>query len=65
MSRGVRRLLSKAGKAIDRFHVQSAEVTQQVEAYKKQLLELRNKKRKKVPIDANKTFAGIEKIKAV
>ena len=65
ISRGVRTLLSKVGKAIDRFHIQSAQTTQQSQAYELQISELRNKRRKKVPIDANKNFADIEKIKAV
>jgi hypothetical protein len=64
VSRGIRTLLSKAGKAIDRFHHQSAQDTQKTEAYERQLSELHNKRRKKIPIDANKTFADIETIKA-
>jgi hypothetical protein len=65
MSRTVRTLLSKTGKALDHFHVQEAMQSQKLEAYELQIAELRQKRRKKIAIDANRTFADIETIKAV
>jgi DDE superfamily endonuclease/Tc5 transposase DNA-binding domain/helix-turn-helix, Psq domain len=65
ISRPVRILLQKTGKAIDQFHVQQAVAEQKLSAYEMKISELHQKKRRKIPIDANKLFASIETIKAV
>ena len=55
-------VLQKASKAIDQFHHQHVVQSQAMKAYELQLQEQKNKRRKKVAIDANEAFATVEKI---
>lgn len=61
-NRTIRTVLQKASKAIDRFHHQSVIQSRTMKAYEIQIQEHKNKRRKKVAIDANETFATVEKI---
>jgi hypothetical protein len=62
--RSVRMVLKKASKAIDQFHHNHVIQSQTINAYELQLQEQRNKRKKKVAIDANKSFATMERIMA-
>jgi hypothetical protein len=65
ISRPVRMLLSKTGKALDLFHTTHAQNSLQLQAQQRQIDEFKAKKQKKVAIDSNQLFADITKIKAV
>ena len=63
LPRDVRHLFNKTAKAFGQLHVDRALHVQQINAQTAKLEELDVKKKKKVPIDANELFAGIEQIK--
>jgi hypothetical protein len=64
LPRGVRYFFNKTAKAFEQLHVERALNLQQINAQTTKLEEINQKKKKKVPINANELFAGIEKIKA-
>jgi hypothetical protein len=64
LSRSVRTLFDKTAKAFRQLHYEKAHNLQQLNAQASRLEDLNTKKKKKVPIDANELFAGVEKIKA-
>jgi hypothetical protein len=64
LSRSVRTLFDKTAKAFGQLHYEKAHNLQQLNAQAARLEDLNTKKKKKVPIGANKLFAGIKEIKA-
>jgi uncharacterized protein YmfQ (DUF2313 family) len=64
LSRSIRLFLNKTAKAFGQLHYEKTHNLQQINAQASQLADLNVKKKKKVPINANERFAGIEKIKA-
>ena len=65
ISRNVRRLLHKTGKAMDQLQWLATQATIQLTAKSKQLDELKAVKKKKAPIDCNEVFASIESMSNV
>ncbi len=63
LSRPVRHFFNKTAKAFGQLHVDRALHLQQINAQTAKLEELNVKKKKKIPVNANELFAGIEKIK--
>jgi hypothetical protein len=64
LSRNIRTLFDKTAKAFGQLHYEKAHNLQQLNAQASKLMDLNTKKKKKVPIDSNELFAGVEKIKA-
>jgi hypothetical protein len=64
LPRSVRLFLNKTAKAFGQLHYEKTHNLQQINAQASQLADLNAKKKKKVPINANERFTGIEKIKA-
>lgn len=63
LPRDVRHFFNKTAKAFGQLHVDRALHLQQINAQTAKLEELNVKKKKKIPVNANELFAGIEKIK--
>ena len=63
--RDKRLFFRKTEKAFEQLHYDNAQHLQQIKIQKHKLEELANKKRKKIPIDANEKFVNIETIMAV
>jgi hypothetical protein len=63
LSRSVRTLFDKTAKAFGQLHYEKAYNLQQLNAQAGRLEDLNIKKKKKVPIGANKLFADIKEIK--
>jgi hypothetical protein len=64
LSRSVRFLFDNTAKAFGQLPYEKAHNLQQLNAQASKIEELNTKKKKKVPINVNELFTGIEKIKA-
>jgi hypothetical protein len=65
LSRTVRTLFGKTAKAFGKLHFERAQNLQQINAQAFRLEEFDQKRRKKIPVDSNRTFTNIESIQAV
>jgi hypothetical protein len=64
LPRAVRTFFNKTAKAFEHLHFEKALHIQLLNAQASKLEELKMRKKKKVPVNANELFAGIEKLKA-
>ncbi|KAF7511384.1 hypothetical protein GJ744_004573 [Endocarpon pusillum] len=64
-SHSTRFLLRKTAKAFDQLHVEKARDSVELNAQKRQIERLENKRGKKVAVDPNESFVNIENIKRV